>query len=64
LAHDAVGKHWVFSTGTGYDPKRELIEEDYIDERVVVGMVRTAAAACPRWRSSYVPRSAASTSRF
>jgi putative polyketide hydroxylase len=39
MAHDAVGQHWVF--GTGYDPKRELIE-DYTDERVV-GMVRTAA---------------------
>ena len=39
LAHDAVGKHWVF--GIGYDPKRESIE-DYTDERVI-GMVRSAA---------------------
>jgi putative polyketide hydroxylase len=39
MAHDAVGQHWVF--GTGYDPKRESIE-DYTDERVAE-MVRAAA---------------------
>jgi putative polyketide hydroxylase len=39
MAHDAAGQHWVF--GTGYDPKRESIE-DYTDERVA-GLVRAAA---------------------
>jgi putative polyketide hydroxylase len=31
LSHDAIRKHWVFFS-TGYDPKRESIEDYYTDE--------------------------------
>jgi putative polyketide hydroxylase len=64
LAHYAVGKHWVF--GTGYDPKRESIEEDYYTDESGSSsgwFVLRPACLSEGWRSSYVPRFAAPTSK-
>jgi hypothetical protein len=58
---------WVFFS-TGYDdPKRESVEEDYYTDESgsSSGWFVLRPACLPEgWRSSYVPRFAAPTSKF